>query len=329
MSNPLTCFPPVAKYFESKDSFTCITHPEIKLSVKQINDNTCDCPDGSDEPGTSACAHLDPLSPPQPFVGSKTGTTSTTTALPGFWCANEGHIGAYVPFMYVNDGHCDYDICCDGTEEYGKVGGVKCPNKCNEIGKEFRRVEAERKAAIDKAGKRRKTMAKESRELRRRVEVKVNSLKEEVKNLETKKEELEQKLHEIERSERGKVVKGEGSGGKLGTLVNLAKSRVAELRETLEDVVAQRDDLRNKVGELEGILRRFKEEYNPNFNDEGVKRAVKGFEDYSANSVTETKSDDLEADIREVLVEDNESSGINWKEFEEAEGSDTDIRTYP
>ncbi|KAF0318506.1 Glucosidase 2 subunit beta [Colletotrichum sp. SAR11_59] len=317
--------PEFAKYFESKDSFTCITHPEIKLSVKQINDNTCDCPDGSDEPGTSACAHLDPLSPPQPFVGSKTGTTSTTTALPGFWCANEGHIGAYVPFMYVNDGHCDYDICCDGTEEYGKVGGVKCPNKCNEIGKEFRRVEAERKAAIDKAGKRRKTMAKESRELRRRVEVKVNSLKEEVKNLETKKEELEQKLHETERSERGKVVKGEGSGGKLGTLVNLAKSRVAELRETLEDVVAQRDDLRNKVGELEGILRRFKEEYNPNFNDEGVKRAVKGFEDYSANSVTETKSDDLEADIREVLVEDNESSGINWKEFEEAEGSDTDI----
>ncbi|KAF9880297.1 glucosidase II beta subunit-like protein [Colletotrichum karsti] len=317
--------PEFVKFFESKESFTCISHPEIKLSAKQINDNTCDCPDGSDEPGTAACSHLDPLSPIQPFVGSKTGTTNTTTALPGFWCANEGHIGAYVPFMYVNDGHCDYDICCDGTEEYSNVGGVKCPNKCGEIGKEFRRVEAARKAAIEKAAKRRKTMAKESRELRRRVETKVNTLKAEVKGLEAKKEELEQKLHETERSERGKVVKGEGSGGKLGNLVNLAKSRVAELRETLEDVVAQRDELRTKVSELEGILSRFKEEYNPNFNDEGVKRAVKAFEDYAADAGSEPKSEDLEADIKEVLTEDNESSGINWKEFEEEETTDTDM----
>lgn len=230
--------------------------------------------------------------------------------------------------MFVNDGHCDYDVCCDGTEEYSKVGGVKCENKCNEIGKEYRRVEAERKAAIEKAAKRRRTMAKESRELRRRVEAKANSLKEEVKVLEAKKEELETKLQETERSERGKVVKGEGSGGKLGNLLSLAKGRVQELRETLEDVVAQRDELRNKVTELEGILSRFKEEYNPNFNDEGVKRAVKGWEDYAANSANEPKSDDLEADIKEVLVEDNESSGINWKEFEEEEGTDTDIRMF-
>ncbi|KAL0933628.1 glucosidase 2 subunit beta [Colletotrichum truncatum] len=317
--------PEFAKFFESKESFSCITQPETKLNINQVNDNTCDCPDGSDEPGTSACAHLDPLSPPQPFVGSPTGTTNTTTALPGFWCANVGHIGAYVPFMYVNDGHCDYEICCDGSEEYSKVGGVKCENKCNEIGKEYRRVEAERKGAIDRAVKKRKTLTKESRELRRRVQAKVTSLKEEVKGLEAKKDELEQKLHETERSERGKVVRGEGSGGKLGNLLNLAKNRVAELRETLEDVVAQRDQLRNKVTELEGILSRFKEEYNPNFNDEGVKRAVKGWEDYAANSATETKSEDLEADIKDVLVEDNESTGINWKEFEEDEATDTDI----
>ncbi|KAF6798818.1 glucosidase 2 subunit beta precursor [Colletotrichum sojae] len=317
--------PEFAKFFESKESFSCISNPEVKLSLKQINDNTCDCPDGSDEPGTAACAYLDPLSPPQPFAGSATGTTNTTNALPGFWCSNVGHIGAYVPFMFVNDGHCDHDICCDGTEEYGKVGGVKCENKCNEIGKEYRRVEAERNAAIEKAAKRRRTMAKESRELRRRVAAKADSLKEEVKTLEAKKEELETKLQETERAERGKVVQGEGSGGKLGNLVSLAKGRIQELRETLEDVVAQRDELRNKVTELEGILSRFKEEYNPNFNDEGVKRAVKGWEDYAANSANEPKSDDLEADIKEVLVEDNESSGINWKEFEEEEGTDTDI----
>ncbi|KAK2035277.1 glucosidase II beta subunit-like protein [Colletotrichum zoysiae] len=317
--------PEFTKFFESKETFSCIGHPEIKLGIKQVNDNTCDCPDGSDEPGTAACAYLDPLSPSQPFSGSLTGTTNTTNALPGFWCANAGHIGAYVPFMFVNDGHCDYDVCCDGTEEYSGVGGVKCENKCAEIGKEYRRVEAARKDAIDKAAKRRKTMAKESRELRRRVEAKVNTLKDEVKGLETRKDELEQKLHEIERSEKGKVVKGEGSGGKLGTLLNLAKTRVTELRETLEDVVAHRNELQNKVKELEGILSRFKEEYNPNFNDEGVKRAVKSWEDYAANLANEALPDGLEADIKEVLVEDSETSGINWKEFEEDDVSDTDI----
>ncbi|KAJ0167817.1 Glucosidase 2 subunit beta [Colletotrichum tanaceti] len=317
--------PEFAKFFEAKETFSCISHPEVKLSIKQVNDNSCDCPDGSDEPGTAACAYLDPLSPPQPFAGSLTGTTNTTNALPGFWCANGGHIGAYVPFTFVNDGHCDYDVCCDGTEEYSGVGGVKCENKCAEIGKEYRRIEAARTEAIDKAAKRRNTMAKESRELRRRVEAKVSTLKDEVKGLETRKDELEQKLHEIERSEKGKVVKGEGSGGKLGTLLSLAKTRVTELRDTLEDVVAHRDELQIKVKELEGILSRFKEEYNPNFNDEGVKRAVKGWEDYAANLANEALPDGLEADIKEVLVEDSETSGINWKEFEEDEVSDTDI----
>ncbi|OLN94150.1 Glucosidase 2 subunit beta [Colletotrichum chlorophyti] len=321
--------PEFVKFYESKDTFSCVSHPEIKLSFKQVNDNSCDCPDGSDEPGTSACSILDPLSPIQPFAGSLTGTTNTTNALPGFWCANDGHIGAYVPFMFVNDGHCDYDICCDGSEEYSNVGGVKCENKCAEIGKEYRRVEAERKNALEKAAKRRKTMAKESKELRRRVEAKVNTLKDEVKGLETKKDELEKKLQEVERSEKGKVVKGAGSGGKLGTLVNLAKTRITELRETLEDVVAQRDELKSKVQELEGILSRFKDEYNPNFNDEGVKRAVKGWEDYAANLANEILPDGLEADIKEVLVEDSETSGINWKEFEEEEASDTDIRRMP
>ncbi|KAL2882577.1 hypothetical protein SGCOL_001779 [Colletotrichum sp. CLE4] len=317
--------PEFAKFFELKPSFKCIGHSEIRIRFSQVNDNSCDCPDGSDEPGTAACAHLDPLSPQQPFAGSLTGTTNTSNALPGFWCANEGHIGAYVPFMFVNDGHCDYDVCCDGSEEYSKVGGLKCANKCAEIGKEYRRVESARKDAIDKAAKRRKTMAKESRELRRRVEAKVTSLKDEVTGLETRKEELEQKLHEIERSEKGKIVKGEGSGGKLGTLLNLAKTRVTELRETLEDVVAHRDELQSKVKELEGILSRFKEEHNPNFNDEGVKRAVKGWEDYAANLANDPLPDGLEADIKEVLVEDDESSGINWKEFEEDDVSDTDI----
>lgn len=324
----LTSRATVASFYTNKDSFACIGHPSITLKSAQINDNSCDCPDGSDEPGTAACSNLDPLSPAQPLPSSSSGSTNTTNVLPGFWCENAGHIGTYVPFVYVNDGVCDYDLCCDGSEEYSHAGGVKCENRCDSIGKEHRKLEEARKQAKEKAAKRRRTMVKEARELRRRVEAKITSLEEEIKGLQAKKEESEKKYHEVEQSERGKVVKTDGQGGKLGVLVGLAKKRVSELRETLDKVLDQRDELQDRVDELEQILKKFKEEYNPNFNDEGVKSAVKGWEDYAAKVADAKTTVVVDSEVVEILKEDGEGSGINWKEFDADEVSDTDIREY-
>ncbi|KAI0173098.1 glucosidase 2 subunit beta [Hypoxylon sp. FL1284] len=315
--------PEFVKFYEIKDTFTCIGHPSITIPASKVNDNSCDCPDGSDEPGTAACAILDRLSPEQPLPGSLSGTTNTTNALPGFWCENKGHVGNYVPFLYVNDGVCDYDLCCDGSEEYGKVGGVKCANKCAEIGKEWRRVEKERKDNLERANKRRRTMVKESKEFRRRVEVKITSLNEEISELEVKQAELKAKLDEAERQERFKVVKDEGPG-KLGVLAGLAKNRVNELRDTLSNVMGDRNQLKDRVLELEGILAAFKEEYNPNFNDEGVKKAVRAFEDYAAKK-DPSQGHLNEIEVHEIMKEDSEEFGVNWKEFEDDEATDTDI----
>ncbi|GJN82278.1 hypothetical protein PLIIFM63780_005817 [Purpureocillium lilacinum] len=316
--------PEFESYYVSKTEFTCITDASIKLSWDRVNDNTCDCPDGSDEPGTAACAYLDPLSPQQPLPGSPSGSTSTKNALPGFWCVNKGHIGSYVPFVYVNDGVCDYDLCCDGSEEFAGVGGIKCENRCDEIGKEHRKLEEEKRKNMEKAEKKRKTMAKEAKELRRRVEVRLADHIDEIKELEAKKADLQKKLAAVELQEKGKVVRGEGGGGKLGVLVGVAKTRVNELRNTLDGVLQQRNHLRAQVDELETILRKFKEEYNPNFNDEGVKAAVKSFEDYSARQETDVKDQIPDSEIEEVLKEDSDTIGVNWKEFEEL-GDDTDI----
>jgi protein kinase C substrate 80K-H len=319
----------VAKFYTSKSTFACIGNPSITLEPSQVNDNSCDCPDGSDEPGTAACAHIDALSPEQPLPGSITGTTNTTNALPGFWCANAGHIGTYVPFMYVNDGVCDYELCCDGSDESAHVGGVQCENRCNAIGKEHRRLEEQRRQSKEKSAKQRRAMVKEASDLRHKVEAKISALKSELEGLEVKKEGLQKKYEEVERSERNKVVKTDGQGGKLGVLVGLAKARVSELRDALDKVLDQRDDLQDRVEQLEDILSKFKEEYNPNFNDEGVKAAVKGWEDYAAGQVGEQKSDISDGDIMELLKEDSETSGINWIEFENSDASDVDVGMSP
>ncbi len=289
-----------------------------------MNDDYCDCPDGSDEPGTAACTYLSALSPPQPVVGSP----NTTLALPGFYCKNKGHIPNYISHTYVNDGVCDYELCCDGSDEWAGVGSVKCEDKCKEIGKEWRRLDEIRQKSARNALKKKIELVNEAQALRAGVELRINSLQVEIKEQEKRVDQLKRKYEEVERSERGKVVKSQGKGSKVTILAGLAKQRVEELRDALIGVVSQRDALREKVKELEAILSTFKEEYNPNFNDEGVKRAVKSWEDYAATKDDAGESDNSanDRDIEEISKPDSETDGINWVEFETEEETDVDAR---
>jgi protein kinase C substrate 80K-H len=56
------------------------------LPTARLNDNYCDCADGADEPGTSACSH-------------------TRAA---FHCANAGYFPTAIPTSRVNDGLCGW-----------------------------------------------------------------------------------------------------------------------------------------------------------------------------------------------------------------------------
>ena len=77
-------------------------------------DDYCDCLDGPDEPGTSACGH----------------------ATSRFFCLNTGFKSKYVRSGLVGDGICD---CCDGSDEW--ASGL-CPNTCREAGDAARREAA-------------------------------------------------------------------------------------------------------------------------------------------------------------------------------------------
>ncbi|XP_014288117.1 glucosidase 2 subunit beta [Halyomorpha halys] len=102
-------------YDPSKDFF-CLDG-SISIPFTYVNDDFCDCLDGSDEPGTSACPN---------------GT---------FHCENRGYIAEYIPSSRVNDGYCD---CCDASDEYLTN---KCFDVCDKLGLEARRA-AERYAQM-------------------------------------------------------------------------------------------------------------------------------------------------------------------------------------
>ena len=258
---------------------------------------------------------------------SNNDNINATIALPGFYCKNKGHTPSYIPFTNVNDGICDYDLCCDGSDEWQGIGGVKCEDRCGEIGKEARKHQEARQKSMTAATKKRKELIAEATRLRKEVEDQISNLGTQIEGAEIKVAALEKELADIEKREKGKIVKGASGAklGKLGVLVGLAKRRTEELRESLVRVRGERDSSKERIRELESILSTFKEEYNPNFNDEGVKRAVRSWEDYAARDKGPDGDAAHDRDLDEITKADSDN-GINWAEYEEEETSDTDLR---
>ncbi|KAB8338731.1 hypothetical protein FH972_021676 [Carpinus fangiana] len=317
--------PDFLKFYDTAaDTFTCISHPSLTIPASRVNDDFCDCPDGSDEPGTAACAHLSPLSPPS--VGNVAKDINSTPALPGFYCQNKGHNPQYIPFTHVNDGICDYDLCCDGSDEYAGAGGIKCENKCKQIGNEWRRLDNIRQQSTSNAIKKRAQLVTEAQKLRREAEDWLRDSKGKLESLEVKVKNLEQEKNDIERREKGKMVGGTSSsgGGKVGVLAGLAKTRLDEVKNSLDKVRKQSNVYKSRIDELEGILTAFKTDYNPNFNDEGVKRAVRAWDDYAARDQPTFVDPTTDADISDVLTD--ATHGIEWDQFQGGDDpSDIDV----
>ena len=93
---------PERRHLYSGPSFLC--GDGTSIAIQNVNDYYCDCEDGTDEPGTSACSHVN-------------------AAEKEFYCPNEGHIAKWIFRSHVDDGVCD---CCDGSDEQEGF----CPRNC-------------------------------------------------------------------------------------------------------------------------------------------------------------------------------------------------------
>lgn len=87
-----------------KRQFVCFVSME-EIEFSKLNDDYCDCQDGTDEPGTNACSNGQ------------------------FFCTLQVDAKGFIkilPSSKVNDGICD---CCDGSDEWKNksfVFGFRC-----------------------------------------------------------------------------------------------------------------------------------------------------------------------------------------------------------
>lgn len=164
---------PYEQQYYKVDVFKCRNDPTKQIPANRINDNYCDCSDGSDEPGTSACVK---------------GI---------FYCVNKGYKGTTLFSSQVNDGICD---CCDGSDEH--EGKVKCVNDCNEKGTELRKQQEEEKARIEKGLELKKQWIADAEKTLNEKRSSIDGLKSEVEKLKKVVEDLEAEKRGFEEKER-------------------------------------------------------------------------------------------------------------------------------
>ncbi|KAK0545536.1 hypothetical protein OC845_005058 [Tilletia horrida] len=226
------------------DTWKCLNSTQ-QIKHSAINDNYCDCEDGTDEPGTSAC--------PQSR----------------FYCANEGHIPAYILSSRVGDGICEPE-CCDGSDEADNPN-KNCPNVCAKIGKEHRDKVAKLEATRNAGAKTRAKYIAEAKRKRQSAQVEVDRLEVDVKVAKEKNDRLQEALKRAEEADQVSIKE---------KMASPLYGNLKSYQESLKSVIDKNDALKSELQILTSLLDDLANSYNPNYQDMAVKGAVMAYKSW-------------------------------------------------
>ncbi|CAI5796283.1 glucosidase 2 subunit beta isoform X1 [Podarcis lilfordi] len=159
-------------FYDESKPFTCLDG-SATIAFDRVNDDYCDCRDGSDEPGTAACP---------------SGR---------FHCSNAGYRPQYIPSSRVNDGICD---CCDATDEYNS--GIVCENTCKEMGRKEREALKQMAEVAREGFEIKQALMKEASKRKEEKQIKLTELQESKKSVEEQVETLRSLKEAAEKPEK-------------------------------------------------------------------------------------------------------------------------------
>ncbi|CAL4106403.1 unnamed protein product [Meganyctiphanes norvegica] len=171
-------------FYDPSRDFRCLDGSGT-IPFNYVNDDYCDCQDGSDEPGTAACPNGQ------------------------FHCTNAGHSPLNIPSSRVNDGICD---CCDASDEY--ASSASCTNTCREMGRAAREESLRQQQAQMQGYQLRQSMIQEGKKRNEEDQAKITELKKEKELADavlSEKEEMKKVAEEPEKEalEKYRVVEEE------------------------------------------------------------------------------------------------------------------------
>ncbi|EXB94810.1 hypothetical protein L484_005066 [Morus notabilis] len=217
------------KYYESSEFIKCKDGSK-KFTKAQLNDNFCDCVDGTDEPGTSACPNG------------------------RFYCRNKGHVPQVLFSSRVNDGICD---CCDGSDEYDNK--VTCPNTCWEAGKAARDKLKRKIATYQEGVTIRKQEVERAKAVTAKDEAELSKLQSEEKTLKGLVQQLKERKEQIEKAEEKERLRKEKEEKEKREAEEKRKAELEAKQENGEGVTKADDEYKtieskddDKIGSLEG-----------------------------------------------------------------------------
>ncbi|KAB1227720.1 Glucosidase 2 subunit beta [Morella rubra] len=164
------------KYYKTSSDLVSCKDGSKKFTKAQLNDDFCDCPDGTDEPG--GISYVQPMK-------LEVHDISLIALEIGLICD-------IVPEVVIAN-------CCDGSDEYD--GKVKCPNTCWEAGKVARDKLKKKITTYQEGIALRRQEIEQAKLSLAKDEAELSKLKNEEKILKGLVQQLRERKEEIEKAE--------------------------------------------------------------------------------------------------------------------------------